>query len=221
MSTDHDQLRDLLQRTAPDRPELDPGTRAAAVARRGRTARLRDRGLVAGAVVAVLAAAVVVPLTLGGGDDGPDVATPSPAPTAPPCPAQPIDVGDPATVPASALDDVVAVRSCPATWDNAQPGSADPILAKPLTGDAAADFVAEVGAMPPFGIPAECATMSVMPQPWALVLTSADGEQTVLGSTMRVCGTVIIGGKSRSAEDALAAFLDRAEDEGTRGTANR
>ena len=58
--SDHDRLHELLEQTAPDRPELDAGSRVAAVARRGRIARRRDRGLAFGAAAAVLALAVGV-----------------------------------------------------------------------------------------------------------------------------------------------------------------
>jgi hypothetical protein len=204
MTTENDHLRDLLQRTAPDRPELEPGARAVAVARRGRAARLRDRGLVAGAAVAVLAAAIAVPLSLGG-DDAPDVATQPPAPTAPPCPTGTIEVGPLPSLPS--LDDVVSVRSCPAAWSGAGPAAqTDPLPTAPLVGDAAAAFAEDVAALPAYAVSDQCALISVMPDPWALVVTTSDGDTAVLGSTMRFCSAVTVGGTERGAGDVIAAF---------------
>jgi len=211
--SDHDHLRDLLERTAPDRPELDPGTRAATVARRGRAARRRDRGLVLGCAVAVITVAVGVPLALRGGD-GSDVATP-PARTAPACPTDPIDVDGLPSLPA--LGDVVAVRSCPTAGDAE---AADPLPSAPLTGDAAAAFAADVETLPPYAMPSLCATVSMVPQPWALVVTTADGGTEVLGSTMRACSAVPVDGIKRGSEDVIAAFegnLQRQVDNQPRG----
>lgn len=204
MRTDHDILHDLLERTAPARPEIDPGTRAAAVARRHRNTRRRGRGLVAAAVV--LTAIVAVPLTLGGTEGSSDVATPPPTPFAPPCPVEPIDVGAPE--PAPALVDVVAVRSCPATVAGSPtraPSEAS-LPTAPLLGDAAAAFADMVTTLPAYTMPMECAAMSTMAEPWALVLTTADGDSIVLGSTMRVCSAVRVDGIDRGVDAVIGEF---------------
>jgi hypothetical protein len=112
-------------------------------------------------------------------------------------------VTTPTTV--QALGDVIAVRSCPATWS----GAAEPVdsLPKaPLLGGTAASFADAVTALPAYVLAPECAAMSVMAEPWALMITNSDGETFVLGGTMRVCSAVSVGGTDRSAEDVLAAF---------------
>ncbi|GAA4733084.1 hypothetical protein GCM10023350_15690 [Nocardioides endophyticus] len=43
-----------------------------------------------------------------------------------------------------------------------------------------------------------------MPDPRALMVTTGEGETFVLGSTMRGCSPVSIGGTDRGAEDVLA-----------------
>lgn len=199
-----DRLRDLLEQAAPPSSDLSPADRSAAVARRGRAGRRRDRALVGGAAAAVLAVTVAVPLSLRGGDgEGPDVARPAPAPSAAPCPAEPIDVAAPAAVPA--LGDVVSVRACPAV-------DGGPALAsEPLAGVAAAAFAADVAALPAYTFPARCASMTVAPEPWALVVTVAGGEPVVIGSPMRTCAGVAVAGAERDAGDVLAAFAGNLE----------
>jgi hypothetical protein len=210
--TDHERLRDLLELTAPTDPDVTPGVRATRVVRRGRAARRRDRVLVAGAAAAVLAAAVAVPLALRG-DDGPQVAAPAPEAVA--CPADPIDasraqgldgetaldqVRERSRSSDAPLGEVTSVRACA----TAEPGSALP--AAPLVGDAAVAFADEVSALPPYAFPAECAAMTVMPDPWALLIGRADGNPVVLASSVRRCGTVVVGGVDRDAAAVIAAF---------------
>jgi hypothetical protein len=201
--TDTDRLRDLLEQAAPAHPDLDPTTRAATVARRGRATRIRDRALVGAAAVAVVAAAVVVPLTWG--DGGPDYATPAPA-IAEPCPAEPVNASSLGPVPA--LGDVVAVRSCPA---QDSPGDALPI--EPLTGEHAQAFADDLATMPTGYEPAPyCAVASVEVLPWALQVQTASGELITLGSTTIRCSSVRIDGKDHSVSAVLAVFkgnLDR------------
>lgn len=202
--SDADRLRDLLERTAPDQPDLSAPDRAAAVARRGRSTRRRDRALVVGAVVA-LAAVVAVPVALQRSGPGePDTATP-PAVSASPCPERPVDVTRPGTL--LDLGDVVAVRACPA---DSVPG--DRLPAGPLEGPAAEAFAADVEALPAYRLPAECAFATALPQPWALQVQTADGTTYLLGSTMRTCSALSIGGVDRGVDGIVAAFegnLDR------------
>lgn len=196
-------LRDLLTTAASVDPDVTPTERSAAVARRGRAARTRHRVLVAGAGVAVLAAAVAVPLTLQGGDDAaPDVATPSPTPaiTASPCPAQPIDVSQPTA--SVALGDVVAVRACPAVGQEGEP-----LPSQAVIGVMAAAFAEDVAALPEYRLPDMCAIANIAPQPWALQVETADGERSVVGSTMRLCSSVSADGVERGADAVLAAFV--------------
>lgn len=196
--TDADRLRSLLEQAAPAHPDVDPTTRASAVARRGRNARRRDRALVGAAAVAVASFTVVVPLTLGNGD-GPDHATPGPA-IAEPCPAQPVDASSLGPVPA--LGDVVSVRSCP-TQD--APGDALPI--EPLTGEHAQAFAEDLAAMPGGYEPASyCAVASVPVLPWALQVETTSGELLTLGSTTVLCDSVRVGGVDYAVDAVLAVF---------------
>ena len=192
-------LRDLLERAAPHDPGLSPAERSDAVVRRGRAARRRDRALVAAAGVAVLVAAVAVPVALRGGGDGgrDDVATP--APTASPCPADPL----PADGPMAVLDlgDVVAVRACPAVGEQGEP-----LPGVPLEGEAAAAFAADVEALPAYRMPDFCAVANVTPQPWLLQVDTADGTTYLFGSTMRACSSISIGGVERGTDAVVAAF---------------
>lgn len=201
--TDPDaRLRELLEQAAPGSPELDPASRTAAVVRRGRAERRRDRGLVGGAVAAVLAVAVGVPLALGG-DDGPaEVASPpSPAPTAAPCPAESIDVSE--LTPVADLGEVTSIRACPAVGP--RPGHDAGLPTEALVGVAAAAFAEDVAALPDHVVPAYCATVSMTLDPWALVVETADGS-AVIGTATRVCSAVTIGGEERGSEAVLAVF---------------
>jgi hypothetical protein len=203
-------LHDLLEQAAPGSPELDPASRTAAVVRRARAARRRDRGLVAGAAAAVLALAVGVPLAIGG-DDGPaEVAVP-PAITAAPCPAEPIDVSS--ITPVTDLGDVVSVRSCPATWKQGgeMPVDPEPLPSEPLTGEAAAAFAEDVVALPPYEMPILCATINLGPSPWALVVESAGGSTTVVGSTLRMCNSVDFATTPKGVDQVIAAFAGNLE----------
>lgn len=206
--TEHERLRDLLEQAAPADPDLSPGERSAAVARRGRAARLRDRLAVAGVAATVLAVAVAVPLSLRGNDDGPDTAGP-PAPTAAPCPAAPVDVTAVPEVPWLPDLKVVSARICPATF-TPEGGAAvlttteDPTT--PLTGPFATDFAADVMGIEEFVAGERCAAMMVAPDPWSVVVTTKSGRTIVIGSTTRVCGSSEISGAGRGSEEVLAAF---------------
>ena len=127
LMSDTDRLRDLLAQAAPAQPDLDPSTRAAAVARRGRTARNRDRALVAAAAVAVAGRRRPAPAR---GGDTPHEVTPAP-PT--PGPGRAVPGAARSTRqhlgPVSDLGDVVAVRSCPVETASRRRSAAD---AEPL-----------------------------------------------------------------------------------------
>jgi len=197
--TDADRLRALLERTAPDRPELDSSARAAAVARRGRTARRRDRGLVAVAAVAVIAVAIGVPLAL---TDRHREATPAPpvAGDVEPCPAAPVDITTLGR-PVAGLDDVVAVRSCPV-----QDQFGDQLPAEPLTGEHAQAFAEDVAALPAYEMPSTCLAAGVAHLPWALQLQTATGELLTVGSPTRTCSFVRVDDTDRDVDRVLAAF---------------
>lgn len=194
-------LRDLLATAASVEPDVSPAERSATVLRRGRAARVRDRALVAGGGVLVLLAALVVPFALRGDDGAPDVAAPEPTPaiTAAACPAQPIDVARPTSVD---LDEVVAVRACPAVGQEGEPLPSQAIL-----GVMAAAFAEDVAALPEYQLPDSCAAMSIAPQPWALQVESADGTTSFVGNTMRICSSVTADDQERGADAVLAAFL--------------
>lgn len=195
-------LRDLLTTAASVEPDVSPTERSATVVRRGRAARVRDRALVAGGGVLVLLAALVVPFALGGDDGAPDVAAPEPTPaiTAAACPAQPIDVAR--TTGSVDLDEVVAVRACPAVGQEGEPLPSQAVL-----GVMAAAFAEDVAALPEYQLPDTCAAMSIAPQPWALQVETAGGERSVIGATMRLCASVSADGVERGADAVLAAFL--------------
>jgi hypothetical protein len=202
--SDHDRIHELLERTAPDRPDLEPGARAAAVARRGRAARRRDRGLVAVAAVAVVAVAVGVPLALQGRDGGgaSEVASSPADPDVAACPATPVDVGGLAATPGDvAPGDVVSVRSCPTSDPTDLPLGTDP-----LTGADARAFVEDVAALPAYEMESYCALASMKAEPWALQVQTADGQTFVVGSTMRGCASVPFDGVQRGVAPVVAAF---------------
>jgi hypothetical protein len=208
-----DRLGELLEQAAPAHPDLDPTTRAATVARRGRSARNRNRVLVPVAVAAVVAVAVAVPISLGGGD-GPDQATP--APPAPvrvePCPGRPIDTTT--LGPVSGLGDVAAVRACatqvPPGADELRELSPDALL----TGAAAQAFADDVLALPAYEMPPYCMVANVMPFPWALQVQTTGGEVLRFGSPMGQCSSVSVDGVDRDVEQVIRAFdgnIDRVE----------
>lgn len=199
--SDHDRLHELLEQTAPDRPELDPGSRAAVVAHRGRSARRRDRGLALGAAAAVVALAVGIPLSLQGDDGGgaTDVASSPESSAVEACPAAPVDVATLTPVPA--LGNVVAVRSCP----TADPTDV-PLSTEPLTGADAEAFIEDVEALPAYEMESYCLVASMKPEPWALQLQVASGETFVIGSTMRGCASVPFDDIERGVAPVVAAF---------------
>jgi hypothetical protein len=200
-------LHDLLEQAAPGSPELDPASRTAAVVRRGRAARRRDRGLVAGAASAVLAIAVGVPLALGG-DDGPAEVAAPPAITAAPCPAEPIDAAW--VDPEASLEGVTSVRLCPAFPDPPKGNRpADPI--EPLVGEAAEAFAEDVAALPSHGLPGVCAVTIVPLDAWALVAETADGGLVTITAPTRECTAVSIDGTDRGSAEVLAAFAGNLE----------
>ncbi len=206
---DTGRLHDLLERTAPEAPDLSAAERTAAVSVRGRSARRRDRGLVAVGVAAVVAAGLGVPLALGGdaGDTrNAGLASEPAALVVEPCPSAPVDAET--LGPAPALDDVVAVRSCPVTGLGVDP---EPLPTAPLTDAGAEAFEADVAALPAYVLPDECALMSIMPMPWALQVQTSDGETFVLGSTTRLCSSVKVGGVALGSDAVIAAFDPAAE----------
>lgn len=198
---DTDLLRGLLEQAAPTRPDVDPTSRAASVARRGRQARVRDRALVAAAAVSVVAVVVAIPRSVGG-DDGPDVATPAPpaAVEIESCPSAPVNSLDHLYT-TILLDDVVAVRSCPVM----NPGS-DELPARPLTGEDAENFAQDVEALPDYRLPAYCAAVTMPPSPWALQFQGSDGELDTIAGPVRDCSAVGLAGDRGSAQ-VIAAFL--------------
>lgn len=198
-------LRDLLEQAAPASPDLDPTTRAAAVARRGRAARTRNRVLVPAAVAAVVAAAVAVPIALGDGG-GPDQATPaSPAPVqVEPCPTIPQDTADLANHGAlNALDPavIVAVRSCPAL-----DAAGEALPQEPLVGEAAQAFVDDLLALPEYRMPSYCMFANIMAEPWVLQVQGDNGGVLSIGSPMRVCSSVEVNQRPVGVDQVVAAF---------------
>lgn len=194
--TETDRLRELLELAAPTDPDLVPTERTGSVVRRGRAARRRDRVLVVGAAMAVVATTVAVPLSLRGADGrGPEVATP--APPAVSCPAAPIDVSD---LPSATLAGITSARAC-ATYEA---GTALPT--EPIMGEDATAFASEVLALPAYTLPDECAAMMVLPDPWAIVAETTSGDVVVIGSPVRACGGVLVNGVERDPAAVVAGF---------------
>lgn len=164
--TDPTRLRDLLEQVAPDAPDLSVQERAAQVARRGRSSVRRDRTLVAVAALAVVMAAVTVPV-LRGGDPEPAPADP-PGVTVAACPDAPRDSTRSTS---AALDSdwvVAAVRVCPA----GEGGTTDQPSA-PLIGQFAAAFMRDVRAAES-GRPDRCQT--ILTPPWILQVQDDSGQ---------------------------------------------
>ena len=211
---DDDRIKDLLDSTAPDRPDLPPAARTTAVRDRARAVSRRHRVAVAAAVVAVVGVGVGVPVLTSGGDDpsGTEVAgdpapVVAPEPTPPPCPAEPVDVS--AGVVVDALPDgAISVRACPTTDQPAlAPGD---LPTEPLV-EGVDDFTAGVRDLPAYVLEEECAFTTMMAQPWALVVSYRDGTSAVLGSTMRSCATVPVESVDRSAQAVLDLFVDASD----------
>ena len=160
----------------PRRPDLDPTARAAAVARRGRAARTRDRACWSRGRRRGGRRGRRRPLSRG----ATTARTRSPPPrTASACPADPIDVADVGRPPPT-LGDVVAVRSCPANGRAGRPAPGEPLI-----GDAAEAFVEDVARCRPTSSPTVLRGRRVMPQPWALLVETGRRRAWSLGSTMR------------------------------------
>lgn len=201
---DEGRLRDLLEQAAPRDPDVTPGVRTTRVVRRARAARTRDRLLVGGAAAAMLAAAVAVPLSLRGGDE-PEVATPAPATEPVVCPAEPIAV-DTLPAPTEPVGAAASARACPATFATYTPMPRDDLPTDVLVDADAEAFVADVLALPAYVLPDECAATMVMPEPWAIVVGNLDGSTVTIGSSVRLCGGVVVDGVERDPAAVIAAF---------------
>ncbi|MEO9325582.1 hypothetical protein ABFT23_18975 [Nocardioides sp. C4-1] len=213
--TEHDDSRDerlkeLLDQTAPDRPDVAPDARVTAVADRARAVRRRQGIAVAAAVLAVVGAGVAVPLALSGGDDSSqqDVADdPAPEVAEPPaCPAEPIDVTNGLAV-KDLPDGAVSARLCPAAFRTMQ-GDVDFTLPTEPVTDGVDELLARIRDTREMPLPAECASIMVAPMPWALVVSYPDGASRTVGSTMTTCATVDVGGRQVSVEDVIASVED-------------
>ncbi|QCW49979.1 hypothetical protein FE634_05345 [Nocardioides dongxiaopingii] len=204
-------LKDLLDSTAPDQPDLPAAARAAAVTERSRAVTRRHRALVALAAVAVVGVGVAVPLALDG-DDAPsrqqvadDPAPEEPALPAPqPCPDAPVAVDQ--LRPGDLPDDAAWARLCPAT--SGVGGAADlgeEEMGAVLVGDQATALVADIEALPRLEeLRPECATMLVQPSAWALVVGDGNGGTATIGASVTACGTVPVAGQDRQVEAVLA-----------------
>lgn len=195
---DTDLLRDLLEQAAPDRPEVDPTSRAAAVARRGRNARVRDRALVAAAAVAVVVAAAV-PFATSDRSEETSYPTTTPPVAVEPCPAEPVD--SESLGPVTGVGELEAARSCLVVIGDGRPS----LPTEPLVGDAAQAFADDLAALPAWTMPSFCMVANVAPDPWALQLQTVDGLAT-LGSTMRICSSVSVDGRDLGVDQVVAAF---------------
>lgn len=200
-----DQIKDLLDSTAPGRPDLTPGERVGAVTARARATRRRGRVLAAAAAIAVVGVGVGVPVALSGddADRGPVAADPSEPPAkAAPCPAEPIDAEKVGSTP-DLPDGAVSARLCPATFQGSV-GDLDRLPTEPLTDDVDT-FLDALRALPPGELDAECALVQMAPEPWALVVSYPDGDVT-FGSTMRSCSVVSVAGVDRTVEAVLETY---------------
>ncbi|WP_139977869.1 hypothetical protein [Nocardioides litoris] len=191
-----DQVKDLLQRTAPARPDLAPAERVAAVTHRARVVR-RRQGLAAAAVLAVVAGGVGWAV-LGGSDDGP-----APVAQDPPAPAAPVACPDPAPVytevPTEAEFPVGAtsLRLCPGRSDAGAPTATTQqfrLPTEPLT-DGVDALLDEVAAQPAYtGSDPECAFTTLALEPWILVAGYPDGSTVSVGSGSQACSSVTVDG---------------------------
>ena len=222
---DTERVKDLLSRAAPRHP--DTAGRASAVLERARRSRTR-RGVLGGAAIALVAAAVVItpsflstsPTTNDASPDDPDRTAPTrvqPADsldplTADPCPDAPIDIegADSLDQPASKVS---SVRLCPALLPHVQ--GTEPkedivsswIAPVDALTDGAGDFVHALSEAPAMD-PAECAAASVVWDPFALVITSSDGTRTTIGAYAPICYGIEIGGTTVSSGVVTDLFVE-------------
>jgi hypothetical protein len=217
-------LRTLLDETAPERPEVLHAERMAAVRRRSRTLTQRLRLAIGAALAAVVAAAVAVPLLVGGtsGHVATDPAPPDAEPAPVECPAEPVAV-DEATTKAEFPDGATSMRFCPAagaSGDGEPLGGgrpADEVLpTEPVTDDVDA-LLDRVAAQPAWTFPPECAAIMMTAQPWALVVGYADGSTVTLGGTMRGCAGVTVDGTPVDVETTLAMLAEATPQGGSGG----
>ncbi|WP_134764932.1 hypothetical protein [Nocardioides sp. 1609] len=204
-------LKDLLDSTAPDQPDLAAAARTTAVTERARAVTRRNRALVALAAVAVVGVGVAVPLALDGGDaPGRQQVADDPAPEEPavpapqPCPDAPVVVD--ALRPGDLPDDAAWARLCPAT--SSVGGGADlgeKAMGAVVVGEEATALVADIEALPRLEqLAPECATMLVQPSAWALVVGDGNGGTATIGASVTACGAVPVAGADRQVEAILA-----------------
>ena len=214
---DVDRMRELLART----PPADPGAtgRADAVVQRVRRDR-RRRGVIGGAAVALFAAAVIVtphfletsPTTNDATDptNGAKVSENTDPWTTDPCPGEPIDVSGRDFVD-SLPEGAESVRLCRAVLPHLLGGESKQDVLSSWEAPQGAlvgspdDFLRAVKAAPDWD-PAECAAANWVSDPFALVVTYAEGA-TVIGAQAPICTAVTIGGRAIGSDQVVAAFV--------------
>ncbi|MFB9314222.1 hypothetical protein [Nocardioides plantarum] len=201
-----DRLKELLDSTAPDRPDLPAAARTSAVRERAVVVRRRSRLVLAAAVVAVVGIGVGVSV-LASGDDpdrGTEVAddpAPTTTPAPPPCPAEP-PVLDETSTKADFPDGATSLRLCPATFDTAGDLGKFLLPTAPVTTGVDA-LVDRLAAQPEFAMDPECAAISLAPMPWTLVVAYPDGSTVSVGATMTRCASVTLDGHEVDVESTL------------------
>lgn len=216
MNHDDRTLKDLLDSTAPDRPDLPAAARTTAVRDRARVVRRRQGLVLAAAVVAVAGIGIGVPVLTSGDDpDGSTQVAGDPAagePTGPAvvppveCPADP-PVIDETSAKADFPDGATSLRLCPATFDTAA-GAVDFTLpTEPVTDDVDG-LLDRVAAQPAYVFPTECMSMTLAPMPWTMVVGYPDGSTASVGSTLTGCASVTVDGQEVDVETTLTLLTD-------------
>jgi hypothetical protein len=210
---DRPELRELLESTAPERPDLDHASRMRAVRARSRSRSQRLRLALGGGLAAVVGVGAAVPLLAGGtggvaSDPAPVDPTPSVAVAVEPCPAQPVPVDGLGSVTLPA--DAAWFQACPGAGMGGLPLDlpADPIVL------GAAELAGALGDLPAFEqLDPQCALMSIAQHPWTIRVGDPAGDVVTLGASTRACQSVSIDGVPRAVEDVLETYRAAAEAE--------
>jgi hypothetical protein len=213
LDDDRPDLRELLESTAPERPDLDHASRMRAVRARSRSRSQRLRLALGGGLAAVVGVGAAVPLLAGGtggvaSDPAPVDPTPSVAVAVEPCPAQPVPVDGLGSVTLPA--DAAWFQACPGAGMGGLPLDlpADPIVL------GAAELAGALGDLPAFEqLDPQCALMSIAQHPWTIRVGDPAGDVVTLGASTRACQSVSIDGVPRAVEDVLETFDAAAEAE--------
>lgn len=210
-----DDIKDLLDSTAPAGPDLPAAARADAVRGRARAARRRNGLVLAAAVVAVVGIGAGIAVVGSGDEPGrsTEVAGDPSEPAAPPvveCPAEPtvLDQEGKAST-AEFPDGASSLRLCPATFDSQQGTIEFTLVQHPVTADVDA-LIDEIAAQPVFEFTTECAATSIMPMPWTMVVGYPDGSTVSVGNTSTACASITVDGREVDVDSTLGLVQEAA-----------